>query len=70
MLLECLSLPLLVILSQIAVLAEAIGVVGPVDVLAFVRHFRFAFPVIAVVAHVLRVLLLVNVWAIELLVWL
>lgn len=36
---------------------------GSVDVLAFIRHFGFAFAMVAAVAHVLCILLLVNVWA-------
>ena len=36
----------------------------------FVCHFRFPFAMIAVVAHVFCVLLFVDMWAVELLIWL
>lgn len=38
--------------------------------LTFVGHFRFPLAMIAVVAHVLCVLLFVDMWAVELLIWL
>ena len=60
-LLLSLGFSLLVVLGEVAVLAEAVGVVGSVDVLALGGHLRFAFTVVAVVAHVLRILLLVHV---------
>lgn len=60
-------LPLQVVLGEVAALAEAIGVVWPGLVLASVGHATFAFPMIAVVAHIFCVVLLVEVGAQEVL---
>ena len=58
-----LLLSLEVVLGEVAILAEAIRVVGLVDVLTGSGHLGFAFAMVAVVAHVLGVMLLVDVRA-------
>lgn len=58
-------LPSDIVLSQVTVLAFAIRVVRLVSVLAISSQFSFAFPMVAVVTHVLSVVLLVAVRAHE-----
>ena len=58
-----LVLHLKVVLGQIAVLAHTAGVVRSVGMAASSGHLCLTFPVVAVVAHVLGIVLLVSVWA-------
>lgn len=54
-----------VVLGEVAALALAVGIVRLVPVLAVRRQLGLALPVVAVVAHVFRVVLFVPVWAHE-----
>lgn len=58
-----LLLALQIILSKVAALAEAVGVVRPVGMLACAGHARLAFAVVAAVTHVLGIVLLVQMVA-------
>lgn len=60
-----LAIPFKVVLSKVAVLAHTTGVVRPVWVATSIGHLGLALPVVAIVAHVLGVVLLVGMWALE-----
>jgi hypothetical protein len=64
-LLFLLVLPFQVVLSKIAVLAHATRVVRPIGMATGMSHLGLSLSVIAVVAHVLGVVLLVSMWALE-----
>ena len=58
-----LGLSLLVVLGQVAVLTHTVRVVRLFGMATSPSHLLFAFPVVAVVAHALSVVLLVGVRA-------
>ena len=60
-----LLLTLQIILSKVAGLAHAGGIVGPISVFTLEGHPALALAVIALVAHVLGVMLLLKVVALE-----
>ena len=60
---KLLILPLDVILSKIAILTFAIGVMGFVGMFAISGKFGLALAVVAVVAHILGIVLLIAVRA-------